>query len=636
MFTGVIAENGRGGTWFAVLPDRPVSPAVATALSSAPRAVFHGSGRPWILGDWGHGEVRVGLARDVRVAVIGYSSTTGTELTRAAAQLRDRDLHGLSRLAGQLDGSFHLVAEAGGQSRIQGSVSGVRRVFHGVVDGVTVAADRADVVATLVGAAVDEEMLALRMLSPVVPHPFDGQPVWSGVVAVPDGSYLTVDRAGPSRTTVWWRPEDPTLSLAQGASALREELARAVRVRVRGEGTVAADLSGGLDSTSLCSLAAMLTRGTGRRLLTFTAGTGDPADQDPYWADLAAAQLGNVDRFTVEPGTLPLPYSGLSRSHPPLDEPFPNPEDRAIYLDIARRLRGQGARTHLTGFGGDEVLEGSVVCLHRLARSRPLLALSYARGLRALSRPPIRSILRLVGERGSYGRWLAGQAGVLLDGQPPPDALPASWGTPFRMPPWATGEAASTVRDRVLQTATTVQPLAASRDQHDALFSLHGSGYLMRLIETVTAEAGLRRSAPFLDDRVVRACLSVRTHERTTPWRYKPLIVEAMRGIVADPVLGRLNKTDGSALEYDGLRRHRRDLVALCEGSLLAERGLIHPDRLRSACVGPFPPSLLPAMLCSTLALERWLRDLAPRVTSRPTAVPGPTGPVTFEEERDL
>ncbi len=44
------------------------------------------------------------------------------------------------------------------------------------------------------------------------------------------------------------------------------------------------------------------------------------------------------------------------------------------------------------------------------------------------------------------------------------------------------------------------------------------------------AEEGLHLDLPCLDDRVVEAVLSVRVHERGTPWRNKALLSEAMRG----------------------------------------------------------------------------------------------------------
>jgi hypothetical protein len=53
---------------------------------------------------------------------------------------------------------------------------------------------------------------------------------------------------------------------------------------------------------------------------------------------------------------------------------------------------------------------------------------------------------------------------------------------------------------------------------------------------------------------VVEACLAVRPHECSTAWRFKPLIVEAMRDLVPAAVLQRTTKGDFSADGHTSLR----------------------------------------------------------------------------------
>ncbi|WP_258341609.1 asparagine synthase-related protein [Saccharopolyspora gregorii] len=88
-----------------------------------------------------------------------------------------------------------------------------------------------------------------------------------------------------------------------------------------------------------------------------------------------------------------------------------------------------------------------------------------------------------------------------------------------------------------------------------------------------SAAEGVRLSSPYLDDAVIAACAAVRPHERRSPWRYKPLLVEAMRGLVPDRSLRRSTKAEGSNLEHSGIRRNVAALAALCEDSRLAALG---------------------------------------------------------------
>jgi asparagine synthase (glutamine-hydrolysing) len=121
---------------------------------------------------------------------------------------------------------------------------------------------------------------------------------------------------------------------------------------------------------------------------------------------------------------------------------------------------------------------------------------------------------------------------------------------------------------------------------------------------------GVTLAAPYYDDRVVEAGLAVRPQERITPWRYKPLIIEAMRGVVPDESLTRQTKANGSGDEEPGLRRHRADLLAMFEDSRLARLGLIDAGAVRETLARPLPPSLQLGMLDQTVACEVWLRSL--------------------------
>lgn len=81
----------------------------------------------------------------------------------------------------------------------------------------------------------------------------------AAVLSLPPGTSLTVDRRGVSRS-VYWKPElRPELvphREDEAFEALRELLTRAVGDRMEGHDSVAALLSGGLDSSSVTAIAA--------------------------------------------------------------------------------------------------------------------------------------------------------------------------------------------------------------------------------------------------------------------------------------------------------------------------------------------------------------------------------------------
>jgi asparagine synthase (glutamine-hydrolysing) len=611
-------RDGRGTPWFVVLPDSEPAVAATVALRQrAQRVVLHASGRPWIVGDWAADEVASWTSRGGRLVLIGSCPGAERRLGRLAA--RARDLSAFDQASSLIDGSFHLVAEVGGRVRVQGSLSSLRRVYHTTAAGARIAGSRADVLAAAVDARLDERWLAARLLYGARPHPLWLASPWREVSPLAPDSCLVLDGHGRGATRRWWSPQEPTLPLAQGAAALRDALVGAVTSRVGGWPElqrVSCDLSGGLDSTALCWIA---TR-TRADLLAVTVTGMDPANDDAVWADAAARSMPGLERLVLGPDDGPGQYAGLRDSGGVLDEPFSGVRGQAELAHLAELLAGAGSGLHLTGHGGDEVLAAGPGYLHTAARASPLTAIGHARGMRALFGWDRSAIVRAVADRRSYRRWLTDSVD-LLTAPPPPIAGPSGWTAPFRLPPWATPLAAELVRQLVREMDPLVGPLAPSRGQHEALELIRLAGMTSRQIEQIMASAGLRVAFPFLDDKVVQACLPVRLHERTTPWRYKPLLSSAMHGVVPARLLQRSTKAETSTEAAAGLRRRRGDLLELAADSALVELGLVDREGLRRAIALPLPPDLPAAALCETLACEAWLR--AHRRQPLPTAVLG-------------
>lgn len=545
----------------------------------------------------------VGQAGQTKIAVIGEHVVTGSELATAARGITA--VTDLDRLAASLVGSFHLSASVGGQVRVQGTVTGLRRIFSANVGDVTVAADRADVLADLVDAELDEQRLAVHLLDSSALYPLSGEPVWCGVSALSTTHYLVLDGGNRQRSVKWWSPPEPVIPMTTGARALQEALSAAVDARTRSRTLVSCDL-GGLDSTSVCCLAAR-----GRvKVVAYTADGRDPMGSDVAWARRTVAGLGNVEHHVIAGEQLPLVYHDLQGINDRFDEPCPAAVHLSRWLIIPRLAAARGSRLHLTGFGGDELLAGSPAHLHAMLRTHPKIALRNAHGF-AVQRPwSYRETMRQLLDSRPYRAWLT-RAGNQLTAPPHPADTPTlDWGVPPRLPPWATPAAVDAVRELISVTARAAQPLAKGHGQHVELEAMRSISRVVRQLGQVASRVGLVLAAPYYDDRVIEAGMAVRPQEKITPWRYKPLIIEAMCGIVPEQSLTRHTKDEGSHEVEAGLREHRAELLALCEDSRLARLGLIDADALREVCNRPLPTSLQFNALYQTMACEVWLRTL--------------------------
>ncbi|MFI6585583.1 asparagine synthase-related protein [Embleya sp. NPDC050493] len=591
---------------FVVIPDHPASGRIKTLVprSEEARVIDHASGRPWIVGHWSDADIVYAAAGDVRVVLFGPVSADPATLSR---QLRRVHTVGdVDTIARSLHGCFHLVASIGGVVRAQGTVSSACQIFHGTVAGVTVAADRPQTQAAMTGDGIDEELLALQLLMPFgPPWPLNTRSVWRGVHALPPGHHLEISPSGTARTRPHWTPPEPEIPLTSGLVALREALEGAVEARVsRGE-AISADLSGGKDSTSLCFLASRFPI----PLVTLHLASSDSANEDRLWAERNAARLPDA-RHVVLPMSDTPGFFAEAASVPEQDLEAPLTLTRRPLVEyIALFASSHGATRHLQGIGADELFRPSVMSLHALVRARPLTALPHVRAMKSMRRWNIATTVRSLAYRDTYARWLSGVADhvtaerVLGTG--------VGWEITPRVPPWATPAAVDVIRRRLRHAVREApEPLSHLPVHHEMLRLMQVNGTIVRAGSRMIERFGVSFQAPFLDDRVLTAAMSIRLPDRHRPDQVKPVLAAAMRGITPNDVLDRQSKGDVSPDLYIGLRRHRRHLREIFDDSRLARLGLIDADGPRAILRGLHTDAGALMPLDTTLANELWLRSL--------------------------
>ncbi|MFF8387103.1 asparagine synthase-related protein [Streptomyces kanasensis] len=594
-----------GASWFLVLPDTDAVAALAAPVRSrAVREIRHASGRPWLLGCWPEDSVTTAVCGRTRLCVLGQHAVTEREAARAAGAGSPA---AAERLARTWPGSHHLLASFDGEALALGTVTGVRSLFVASArgaDGACVVADRADVLADLVDAEPDEGRLAVHLLSPGILHPLTAQTVWRGVDVVPGDHRLTLDRDGHARTSRHWSPPPAELSLAEGARLVRDRLADAVAVRVAGDGPVTADL-GGVDSTAVVCTAAR----QGVKIVAYTAAVHDVLGDDVTYAQRTAEALDALEHHVVPATAVPLTFDGVHELHDTLDTPSLYSVNRHRRMYIIERAAERGSSLHLSGMGGDELFSGASAHVHGLLRRHPRTGWRHTRGFVTRHRWSRRTALRQLLDGRSYGAWLDQVARDVTLPQPPMSVPLFEWGTPPRLPPWATGQAVEAVRDLIRTQAAEAEPLGSGHGVHRELATMRTLARFARHVQQMSEPLGITFASPYYDDLLVEAALAVRPQERVTPWRYKPLIEEAMRGVVPDASRRRTTKAHAAFEEETGLRRHRSSLLALWDDARLHGLGLIDVEAVRAWCRRPLAADLESALLHATVGCEVWLRS---------------------------
>ncbi|MFC8724229.1 asparagine synthase-related protein [Streptomyces bacillaris] len=601
----------------------PVSAPTATGAASAPAAtgagtgdvltVPHPSGRPWVLARPRFRKVSHLRRGDDALVLIGPDRVPEAVLAGLLEGARDRA--GLERRLARLPGLHHVIAHLSGETWIRGTASGLRRIYHARHSQAgTIASDRPAVLAHLTGAPLDDGALALRMLD-FLPHPLSRRALWRGVHETGAGYGLALPVAAPGTAAApgpreyrWWEPPPPELSLAEGARRVGEAVAASVRAHVGGLDRISCELSGGLDSTALTFAA----RATGpAELSLLTVAARDRYSEDETWARRAVEEAhGPTDALAhhiIPADQAPYFYADLTATSAELnDEPLPVAPGRARAHLLLSRAHATGSRYHLTGYGGDELFLGLPHAYQDLFHGNPLTAWNHLSGLRHQLGWPLLPTLKALLNRSTFPQWLAGA--VTTEPQPVTRTPLLSWGVRQSLRPWFTDHARTLITEEFRTAAEQAEPIDRWRGRHVDIDAVRMGARHFQAMEDIGMTIGLPVAAPFYDDRVLEATLAVRLPERISPWRYKPLLVEAMRGVVPDALLARTTKDHMSSDEHQGLREHAPELADLWTGSRLAEHGLVDARHLLRLAAEPFSPVLVEHSISSTVAGETWLR----------------------------
>ncbi|MFB8138264.1 asparagine synthase-related protein [Streptomyces parvus] len=651
----VLTDSAAGAAAAGQLP----VPGAAAGRSAAPDAtgparevgdtltVAHPSGRPWVVARPLVRRVSHLARGEDALVLIGPDRVPDAVLAGILEGARDRT--GLERRLARLPGLYHVVARLSGRSWIRGTATGLRRIYHARHPAAgTIASDRPAVLARLIDAPLDESALALRLLD-FLPHPLSRRPVWRGVHETGAGYGLALPVAAPGTAAVpgptehrWWEPPPGELPLAEGARKAGDAIAASVRAHVGGLDRISCELSGGLDSTAL----AFAARETGPASLSLlTVAARDRYSEDETWArraveaagggttattarnhgaapaapngrtaptlDHRAARARNghpaLDHHVIPAGDAPYFYADLASTAAELnDEPLPVAPGRARAELLLGRARATGSRYHLTGYGGDEIFLGLPHAYQDLFHGNPFTAWSHLGGLRHQLGWPLLPTVKALLDRSAFPRWLAGA--VTAAPQPVARTPLLSWGVRQSLHPWLTEHATALIAEEFRAAAEHAEPIDPWRGRHVDIDGVRMGARHFQAMEDIGMTIGLPVAAPFYDDRILEATLAVRLPERISPWRYKPLLVEAMRGVVPDALLARTTKDHMASDEHQGLREHAPELAELWTGSRLAEHGLVDARQLLRLAAEPFSPVLVEHSISSTVAGETWLR----------------------------
>jgi len=397
-----------------------------------------------------------------------------------------------------------------------------------------------------------------------------------GVSVLPVGHTLTVTRDGRTEVRPHW--DAPTVvdrpaSFDEGAEQLRALLAASVDQRLTENGTTALWLSGGWDSSAIlaCASRILRERPANRKLVVVSMSypVGNLGREDE--AIRSVAEKIGVDVSWVQSDDVPLLPPDPVTEAGERDLPFAHAFEMWSRAMVARS-RELGARSVLTGTGGDELFAGTNLYLSDLLRRGAWLELAlewYRMRGRTLNGFRERVVHPALASR-------PGRRDLANPG-------------PFEQKDYALIDDEFVRRHRLRERERDAAPYGRypTLSSTEQLWSVT-TPMFPRIRSTLTSaqlRAGVTPRTPFLDERLYRFAMSRPRRERVVARETKRLLRHAMRGILPDAFLAPRPERTGVTTQYmrEAMRGPARSLFeAAFERPLLAELGIVDASRLRA------------------------------------------------------
>ena len=368
--------------------------------------------------------------------------------------------------------------------------------------------------------------------------------LYRDVLRLPPAHFLLVQPGGTRKERYWDIDSVREVRYhtdAEYAEHFLNIFKEAVRCRLRSSGRVGADLSGGVDSSSIVGVVQSLYRDEGLADSGFETFSlvfpGLPCDESAY-IEAVVRMWGIKSNFTCPHESETCDYA--DEVHRYYDfPPYPNGVMSYPLMSVARE---KGFRVVLSGGGGDDWLTGSFY--HYADFIRHLNILSLIRQLR-------------------YDRQFSADSGVpaiifpslpllrvgLLPLVPRPAHRVIKWA--LRRdgnPPWITTQFARRIQlaERLRKHNTRRQFQSFAQEHiHNTLVS----GWLSQGNESgnrLESWFGLEKRHPFMDRRVVEFALALPEAQRWRRDQPKFVLRQAMRGLLPETIRQRLTKADFS------------------------------------------------------------------------------------------
>ncbi|MDR6438222.1 asparagine synthase (glutamine-hydrolyzing) [Paenarthrobacter nicotinovorans] len=488
-----------------------------------------------------------------------------------------------------------------------GSISTAETLYWTDIGGTPIASTSQGALRRIAHSKLDDSRVRLALCTNL-PGFLRHLSFWEGINTVKPGSTLTYHNGRPQVLDQAVATDHPNLDLPEAAELLLAELTRSIERRILSYGTLSADVSGGMDSTSLAYVLDSLQKDS----IYYHAGTDDPHNRDSQYARRAASELHGdfteLESLTATAGAFsefdqniqglddgPLAWAGNSKHL------------RLLLIDASQR----GVKAHLTGVGGDELFDPlPATALDLLTTSSWKAGLRIIRRLGKMQRWSTLAVARAVGSNVNFEtemlRRVEAPAGNIVG---PAEAF--SWAPGFGISKFATAETREVVAEKAKDALRQgAGPHHKDRFRHQMTEAVMFQGEIVRQVNHAYEHLGVAWEAPYLDDAVFRLVLSLPTDILIGTRDNKPLLARATEPVAPRWLFTREDKGEYSSDLFTEYKKRRHDLSRLFDESYLVDMGHINADAVRDALSMPVVSTDELFEIEQLAGVERWVRTI--------------------------
>jgi len=428
-----------------------------------------------------------------------------------------------------------------------------------------------------------------------------------GVRQLPPGHSLIVENGGVTIEQYWDFCTTPDMPPKDYVDRFLELFREGLQCGIGDDATVWAELSGGLDSSSIVAVAHRLFEDKGRQLSTITFGFDEAKLSDERsWSQLVLEQYKTQAHFIS--GDTYYPFRNFQVGASYWDIPHAQIIFYSLFHQYGEILTMTDSNILLSGIGAEAVVMGKVATPIHLA------------GL--LQRLELRKLWK------ELHKWQPSlqipTINVLLDYCLDPLVHPnkVEYGSiRYSIPDWVERDFAQ--KEDLTERCMRGHRSRRFRNPADQ-WQYEKLGRISAFLYRGYLEKFCPIRYPFLYRPLLEFVMAVPWEEKFRPGEMKSLLVRAMKGILPETVRTRTQNTSTGHAAYLGLRREWPRIEAMTNKTILSELGIVNPKKFRNAVeLARSGHAADFHVLVSTLALEAWLqarlkvKEVPERTTNR-------------------